>query len=92
MSPFIGGSAPSMARQVADGYTLLSEPMLKKLLANELDALIFEMEKALRDHRGEFVAADDQQALQKRNRKISRLEGGLRVVRGVKMKRRRRGI
>lgn len=92
MSNFVGGSAPAMARQVADGFTLLSEPMLKRLQVQELDVLAFEMEKTLRELRAEFVSVDEQQAMQQRNRKISRLQSGLRVVRGVKMKRQRKGM
>jgi len=92
MSHYIGGSAPAMAHQVADGYTMISEVTLKRLDVSELDGLVFEMEKTLRDLRGEFVSVEDQQAMQKRNRKISRLQSALRVVRSVKMKRKRKGL
>ena len=31
MGSFIGGSAPAMARQISNGFTLISAPMLKRL-------------------------------------------------------------
>jgi hypothetical protein len=77
----MGGSAPAMARQVCDGYTLLSSTSLKRLDLNQMKQLEFEMDKALRSTRGDQPDLDDQQALQLRNRRISRIEGQLRVLR-----------
>jgi hypothetical protein len=77
----MGGSAPAMARQVCDGYTLLSTTNLRKLSLDQLKQLEFEMDKKLRLARGEQPGLDDQQALQERNRRISRIEGQLRVLR-----------
>jgi hypothetical protein len=91
MGSFLGGSAPAMARQIAEGYTLVSPVILKRLNVQQLDALEFELDKKLRETRGEQVDLDDQPAMQQRNRKISRIEGGLRVLRTHVMTRRRKG-
>ena len=81
MGTFMGGSAPAMARQVCDGYTLLSAPTLKRLSLDQMNQLLFEMDKKLRETRSDQPDLSDQEALQKRNRRISRIEGQLRVLR-----------
>ena len=81
MGSFMGGSAPAMARQVCDGYTLLSAPTLKRLSVDQMTQLQFEMDKKLRETRSEQPDLSDQEALQKRNRRISRIESQLRVLR-----------
>jgi hypothetical protein len=81
MGSFMGGSAPAMARQVCDGYTLLSATSLKRLTVDQMKKLEFEMDKKLRATRSEQPDLNDQQALQLRNRRISRIEGQLRVLR-----------
>ncbi len=89
MSPYMGGSAPAMASQVADGYTLISAPQLKRLLDNELDLLQVELEKILRDVRAEPMNLEDVPAINARNRKIARISGALQQIQMTKSKRRR---
>ena len=81
MGSFQGGSAPAMARQICDGYTLVSQVSLKRLSLDQMTTLEFELDKRLRETRGETVDLDDQPALQARNRRISRIEGAIRVLR-----------
>ena len=81
MGSFMGGSAPAMARQVCDGYTLLSATSLKRLELDQMTQLEFEMEKKLREARSDQPDLQDQVALQARNRRISRIDGQLRVLR-----------
>ena len=81
MGSYIGGSAPAMARQVCDGFTLLSQAVLKRLSLDQMVTLEFELDKRLRETRGEAVDLQDQQGLQKRNRRISRIEGAVRLLR-----------
>jgi hypothetical protein len=81
MGTFQGGSAPAMARQICDGYSLVSQVSLKRLTIDQMAGLEFELDKRLRDTRSEIVAVDDQQATQARNRRISRIDGALRVLR-----------
>ncbi len=81
MGTFVGGSAPAMARQVCDGYTLMSPVLLKRLSLEQMRSLEFEMDKRLRETRGEIVDQEDQLALSNRNRRISRIDGALRLLR-----------
>jgi hypothetical protein len=70
-----------MARQICDGFTLLSQPLLKRLSLDQMVTLEFELDKRLRETRGEAVDLQDQQGLQARNRRISRIEGAVRLLR-----------
>lgn len=81
MATFMGGSAPAMANQIADGYTLVTQLILKRLSLDQMKQLEFELDKRLRETRGEPVNLEDQPALQARNRRISRIDGSLRVLR-----------
>ncbi len=81
MGAFIGGSAPAMARQVCDGYTLLSPVLLKRLSLEQMRSLEFEMDKKLREARSDIVDQEDQLALSNRNRRISRIDSALRILR-----------
>ncbi|HUK12238.1 MAG TPA: hypothetical protein VLW17_02965 [Thermoanaerobaculaceae bacterium] len=89
MCPFMGGSAPAMAGQVADGYTLITAVQLKRLLDPELDQLQFELEHILRDLRGEPVDLSDVPAIQVRNRRIARISGAIQQLQATRVKRRR---
>jgi len=81
MGSFLGGSAPAMARQVCDGFSQLSPVILKRLTIDQMRMLEFEMDKKLRQSRADTVDLDDQAGLTERNRRISRIEGALRVLR-----------
>lgn len=80
MSNFIGGSAYSMATQVAEGYLLMNHTHLKKLSKGELAVLQQELNKVLTEARGNQPPLEDVQAQQHRNRKISRLTSALQMV------------
>lgn len=88
MGTFQGGSAPAMAKQICDGYSLVNQVSLKRLSIDQMVKLEFELDKRLRDTRGEVVNLEDQPALQKRNRRISRIEGAMRVLRHTMQQRR----
>jgi len=81
VSHYVGGSAPAMVRQITEGYSLVNIVMLKRFTVGELDNLKFEIEKKLRELRAEQVDLADTQAVQQKNRRMSRLEGALRVIR-----------
>jgi hypothetical protein len=80
MANWMGGSAPAMASQVADGYILLSVANLRGFLPSDLTAFRLELEKALRTARSEVPSADDALANAARNRKIGRLSSALQIV------------
>ena len=88
MGTFQGGSAPAMAKQICDGYSLVTQVSLKRLSIDQMVKLEFELDKRLRETRGDVVSLDDQAALQARNRRISRIEGSLRVLRHTMQQRR----
>jgi hypothetical protein len=92
MGSFVGGSAPAMARQVCNGVTLMSPVVLKRLTIEQLQSLEFELDKRLRETRGEQVDLDDLKAVQTRNRRITRIEGAMRVLRGTMAQKKRKRI
>lgn len=91
MGNFTGGSAYAMAKDIAEGYVLVTERTYQRLAAGELDQLGFELDRALRDVRGSQPSLEDQAALQIRNRKISRLTGALSMLRAFQARFRPRG-
>jgi hypothetical protein len=80
MGNFMGGSAPAMASQVAEGFILLSSNSLKGFLPGELQNLRQELEKLQREVRAETPPQDDAMANQARNRKIARISSAIQVV------------
>lgn len=91
MSPYMGGSALGMADQICEGYVLLTAVQLKRLTDLEMDQLQFEVERKLRDLRGEVVQQDNQTFLQARNRKLMRLSGAIQQIQATRAKRKRGG-
>ncbi len=87
MANFMGGSAPAMAAQVADGFILMSSNTLRGFTPAELAALRLEIEKLQREVRAETPPQDDAQANQARNRKIGRLSSALQVIGAAMVKR-----
>ncbi|HPW55541.1 MAG: hypothetical protein KA072_10250 [Thermoanaerobaculaceae bacterium] len=90
MSPFMGGSAVAMAGQVADGYTLVTAVQLKRLTDPEMDQLLFELERILRDLRGTVIPLEDVAAIQTKNRKLARINGAVQQIQATRAQRRRR--
>lgn len=76
----MGGSAPAMANQIAEGFILMSASTLKGYLPGELSSLRIELDKLLREVRALVPPQDDAQAQQARNRKIARLSSAMQVV------------
>jgi hypothetical protein len=80
MANFMGGSAPAMANQVAEGFILLSLNSLKGFTPGDLNLLRTELDKLQREARSEVPPADDALANQSRNRRIARLASAMQVV------------
>ena len=57
MANFMGGSAPAMANQIADGFILLTANTLRGFRRGELAGLRAEIEKLQRDARAVVPAA-----------------------------------
>jgi hypothetical protein len=81
-----GGSAFGYARDIAEGYQVVTERSFKGLTRPELDQLAFEIDRGLRDIRAEQVPVDDLPMIKAKNRKIQRLNGALMMMRGYRQK------
>jgi hypothetical protein len=84
---YLGGSAYAMAKDVGEGYVLLSAVLLKRMNSDELKQLRFEIEKILTTIRSEQYPFDDNNAIQTRNRKLSRLNSAVSMINGYLMSR-----
>jgi hypothetical protein len=84
---FPGGSAYAMARDVGEGYLLVTERTFKTMSRSDLDQIVFELDRYLRELRGDQPAIDDQPAVQQRQRKMQRINSALSMVRSYRMKR-----
>lgn len=83
---FPGGSAWAMARDIAEGFAMVTERSFKNLTRSDLDQLGFELERHLRELRGDQAPLDDIQAIQARNRKIQRVNTAMMVLRSYRAK------
>jgi hypothetical protein len=77
---FMGGSAPAMANQIAEGFILLNASNLKGMSPGELGSLRAELEKLQREVRALVTPQDDALASQARNRRIARLNAAVLLV------------
>ena len=87
MGNFQGGSAYGMASQISEGYILVNERTFHRLQRGELDKLTFELEKRLREIRGEQPDLADTKAVQQRQRKMMRINSATMMLRAYRMKR-----
>jgi len=83
---FPGGSAYAMTRDVAEGYLLVTERTFKNLTRGDLDQLVFEIDRHLRELRGDQPALDDLAAIQLRQRRMQRLNSALLMLRGYRQR------
>ncbi len=81
-----GGSAFGYARDIAEGFQVVTERSFKGLTRPEMDQLAFEIDRGLRDIRAEQVGTDDLPLIQAKNRRIQRLTGALMMMRGYRQK------
>lgn len=86
MGNFPGGSAYAMVREISQGYVTVNERTFSRFAKPELDKLGFELDRCLREVRGEQPDLEDIQALQKRNRQIQRLNTALLILRAYRQK------
>ena len=81
---FPGGSAYAMSRDIAEGYTLVTERTFRALTPGDLEKLVFEMDRHLRELRGDQPPLEDIPAIQQRNRRIQRLNQAMLVLRSFR--------
>jgi hypothetical protein len=75
-----------MTRDIAGGYTLVTERTFRAFSAADVEKLAFEMDRHMRELRGEQPALDDTAAIQQRARRIQRLNQALVVLRGSRQR------
>lgn len=83
---FPGGSAWAMARDIAEGFTLVTERSFRAMTRADLDQLSFEIERHMRELRGDPPPGDDLSAIQLRNRRVQRLNTAVMVLRSYRQK------
>ncbi len=83
---FPGGSAYAMVRDVAEGYLLVTERTFKMMTRPELEQLVFEIDRHLRELRGDQPALEDLQAIQLRQRRMQRLNSSLMILRSFRQR------
>jgi hypothetical protein len=88
MSAFLGGSAYSMVRDIADGYIIASELTFKKFQPADFQTFGFEIDKLLREIRGNVPETGDVEATQKRQRRMQRLQQALTIANNVRQRQR----
>jgi hypothetical protein len=81
MGTFMGGSAWAMAGQIGDGFILCSDRTWARMDRPDLEKLAFELDKLLRETRSQITVGEDTQAIQQKQRKLSRLTGALGMLR-----------
>ncbi|HEY3123855.1 MAG TPA: hypothetical protein VGK70_07295 [Thermoanaerobaculia bacterium] len=87
MSVFIGGSAYSMVRDIADGFIIASELTFKQFGAGDFALFSQEADKLLREIRGNPPPATDVDATQKRQRRMQRVQHAMTLARNVQTRR-----
>ncbi len=87
MGVFPGGSAYNMARDVAEGYILVTERTFKTYKPNDISEFLFETDRYLREVRGNQAPPGDLEATQKRQRKMQRLQQALTIANHVRSRR-----
>jgi hypothetical protein len=86
MSVFLGGSAYSMVRDIADGYVIASELTFKKFQPADFQTFGFELDKLLREIRSNVPPTGDVEATQKRQRRMQRLQQALTIANNVRQR------
>lgn len=87
MSKFIGGSAYAMARDIGGGFVNVTERTFKAMTASDINQLVFEIDRLLRELRGGQLGTDDIEVVKTRNRKIQRLNTAVMISRTYRQKR-----
>ena len=88
MSVFLGGSAYNMVRELADGFIIITERTFKTYKPQELTDFQMEAERYLRDVRGAQAPQGEQEAIQKRQRRLQRLQQAITVANAVRSRNR----
>jgi hypothetical protein len=87
MSAFLGGSAYTMVRDIADGYVIATELTFRKFQPGDFQIFGFEAEKLLREIRSTVPPTGDVEAAHK-HRRMQRLQQAVTIANGVRQRHR----
>ena len=76
-----------MARDIGEGFVLVTDRTFARMSRAEIEKLGFELERCLRELRGTATANYESLELQRHNRRLLKLAGAQRVLRAHLMKR-----
>jgi hypothetical protein len=88
MSVFLGGSAYNMVRELADGFIIVTERTFKNYKPQDLTDFQMDAERYLREIRAAMAPAGDQEAIQKRQRRLQRLQQAITVANAARSRNR----
>ena len=74
MGVYTGGSAYNMVRDIADGFILVTERTFKGYTRRDLTEFVMESERFLREVRSDQPPPSDTVLIQKRQRRMQRLQ------------------
>lgn len=84
---FQGGSAWAMVREISEGYILVTARTFQRMTPKDVQTFTRELERRVREIRGEQPSLEDVSAIQQRQRRLQRLKGAQVVLRNVRAKR-----
>ena len=76
----IAGSPKKLARDIADGYLMVTPPMLKSYTPIDLRTIVANIGIVSRELRSELIPTDDAMAIKAKNMKLSRLNQAEMVI------------
>jgi hypothetical protein len=87
MSVFMGGSAYNMVRDIADGYVIISDRTFRNYGPADFAGFSFEAARLLQEIRSNQPPLSDTEAVQKRHRKMQRLQQAITIASSVQSRR-----
>jgi hypothetical protein len=84
----IAGSPKKLARDIADGYLMVTPPMLKLYTPIDLKTIVANIGIVSRELRQELIPTDDAMAIKAKNMKLSRLSQAEMVIQAYCKKKR----
>jgi hypothetical protein len=80
MAGFLGGSAYNMVRDIAEGMIIPTELTFKRFRAEDFNSFLFELERLVREVRATQPPTNDVEAVQKRHRRMQRLQQAMSIA------------
>jgi hypothetical protein len=75
-----------MVRDLSEGYLLVTERTFKTMTRADLDQLTFELDRHMRELRGDQPSLDDLAGIQLRQRRMQRLNSALTILRSFRQR------